>query len=348
MTLARAPEDFIAGGILHDNGRSEPCTIYVKGGLATIEKGEPERGIPHADFIVDMVNAHTHCADYGLKVPPGLFLEELVAPPDGLKHRYLSGLDQASLEDNMVRFDRASASYGAASFMDFREGGLQGCRMLRECSEDAIILGRPISKEFDPEEVAGILESADGIGLPSISDMDHGYIESVADAVRDSRKIFAIHASERIREDIDFILSLDPAFVVHMCEATRDDMDKCAEAEVPVVVCPSSNRYFGKETPIRDLLDSGVDIAIGTDNGMLCEPDLITESKLLADILAGQRGAQEDMLGRLSNFSSKLLYRTKRIKCKVNGGYLTVVPGEGDATLPGGRNAPFRVRIESR
>jgi hypothetical protein len=348
MTSARAPEDFIAGGILHDSGRSEPCTIYVKDGLATIETGEPERGIPYADFIVDMVNAHTHCADYGLKVPPGLSLEKLVAPPEGLKHRYLSGLDQESLKDNMVRFDRASASYGAASFIDFREGGLQGCRLLRECSEDAIILGRPISKEFDPEEVAGILEVADGIGLPSISDMDHGYIEAVADAVRDSRKIFAIHASERIREDIDFILSLDPAFVVHMCEATRDDMDKCAEAEVPVVVCPSSNRYFGKETPIRDLLDSGVDIAIGTDNGMLCEPDLVTESKLLADILAGQGGAPEDTLGRLSNFSSKLLYRTKRIKCKVNGGYLTVVPGEGDATLPGGRNAPFRVRIESR
>ncbi len=348
MTSTGRSDDFTAGGYIVEHSSLEPCTVVCSDGKVSIDHSLPDRCDFNAIFIKDMVNAHTHCGDYGLKVPEGLSIEELVAPPNGLKHRYLSGLDQESLKDNMVRFDRASASYGAASFIDFREGGLQGCRLLRECSEDAIILGRPISKEFDPEEVAGILEVADGIGLPSISDMDHGYIEAVADAVRDSRKIFAIHASERIREDIDFILSLDPAFVVHMCEATRDDMDKCAEAEVPVVVCPSSNRYFGKETPIRDLLDSGVDIAIGTDNGMLCEPDLVTESKLLADILAGQGGAPEDTLGRLSNFSSKLLYRTKRIKCKVNGGYLTVVPGEGDATLPGGRNAPFRVRIESR
>lgn len=35
------------------------------------------------------VNAHTHCADGGLKVGKGVSLESLVAPPNGLKHRYL-------------------------------------------------------------------------------------------------------------------------------------------------------------------------------------------------------------------------------------------------------------------
>ena len=343
-----ALRDFVAGGTLYENGRAELCTVSLEDGHLSVEKGEPDKGLPHADFIIDMVNAHTHCADYGLKVPPGLSVEELVAPPNGLKHRYLSGLDEASLKENMRAFDRASASHGAASFIDFREGGLEGCRALRECSEDAIILGRPISSEYDPGEISAILEVADGIGLPSISDMDPGYIEDVADAVRDSRKIFAIHASERVREDIDFILSLDPAFIVHMCVATRDDMDKCAEAEVPVVVCPASNRYFGNTTPIGLMMESGVDFAVGTDNGMLCEPDLLNEIRSLGELMISQGCGSEDVLGRLSDFPSKLLYRTRRMEYKVNGGYLTVIPGKGDANCLWSTDGPIRIRFDSR
>lgn len=134
----------------------------------------------------------------------------------------------------------------------------------------AVILGRPVSKELDTAEVEGILDVADGIGISSISDMDHRYIEAVADIVRERRKVFAIHVSERVREDIDFVLSLDPAFVVHMCEATDSDLAKCAEAEVPIVVCPTSNRYFGKAPPIARAQAAGADLALGTDNGMLC------------------------------------------------------------------------------
>lgn len=35
------------------------------------------------------VNAHTHCADSGVRAEKGMTLEQLVAPPNGLKHRYL-------------------------------------------------------------------------------------------------------------------------------------------------------------------------------------------------------------------------------------------------------------------
>jgi len=340
-------DNFIAVGHVIDGHRREECTLYVQDGKVFIDPGISNDCDFSCSLVYDMVNAHTHCGDYGLKVPKGLSLEELVAPPDGLKHRYLSSLDEDGLRDNMTRFGRASAGYGSAGFIDFREGGYEGCRLLRGCWEDAIILGRPISVEYDPEEVARILSVADGIGLPSLSDMPLEYIEAIADDVRDARKIFAIHASERIREDIDTILSLDPAFVVHMCESTDDDLAKCAEAEVPIVVCPTSNAYFGKEAPVVRMMENGVDVALGTDNGMLCEPDLINECTSISKIIEKQGGDPEDSWLMLSSFACKLLYHTSRMVVKTSERYLTVIPDTTEMGANGyiGPTAPFRLKV---
>ena len=330
--MGDAMDDFTAGGYLLESGYFSPCTVVRSGGRVEIDPGLPDRCDFKAVFIKDMVNAHTHCADYGLKVPAGLSLEELVAPPDGLKHRYLSELGMDGLKDNIRRFDSASAQHGSASFMDFREGGAPGCRALRECSRDALILGRPVSKEYDPGEIEEILSVADGIGISSISDMDMDYIESVADDVRRANKIFAIHASERVREDIDAILSLDPAFVVHMCEATDSDLAKCAEAEVPIAVCPTSNSYFGKTSPVARMLNNGVDLMLGTDNGMLCEPDLVREAAELSSIMISQGGDGSDAWKALSGVACKILYRARRMGKEESERYLTVIPQEGDET----------------
>jgi len=321
--------DFTASGFLIRSGSSEPCTVTSREGTLSIDDGQTSGCDFNAVFIEDMVNAHTHCGDYGLKVPAGLSIEELVAPPDGLKHRYLSQLGPDGLKENITRFSEASAGYGSAAFVDFREGGAEGCRILRECSGDAIILGRPVSPEYDPNEIQDILSVADGIGIPSLSDMDAEYIESVADDVRKAGKIFAIHASERVREDIDTILSLDPAFVVHMSVATSDDMAKCAEAEVPIVICPTSNKYFGIVPPVKAILDSGADIILGTDNGMLCEPDLISEVSSLSEIIRLQGGDPSEAWRAVCSNMPKLLNRTSRIEERGTDRYLTVIPAEG-------------------
>ncbi len=347
MNAADVIEDFVAAGYVIEHGSLEPCTLVCHDGVAEIDHSVPDRYDFKAVLIKDLVNAHTHCGDYGLKVPKGLGLEELVAPPNGLKHRYLSGLSESDLRDNLTRFDRASAAFGSAAYIDFREGGAEGCRALRECSDDAIILGRPISPEYDPEEVEEILSVADGIGIPSISDMDFGYIEAVADEVRKARKIFAIHASERCREDIDRILSLDPAFVVHMCEATDGDMSKCAEAEVPIVVCPSSNAYFGKTAPVVRMIENGADVALGTDNGMLCEPDMVAESNMLSSLLEAQGGDASDVWKCLDGFAGKLLYRTREFEGRTRERYVTVIP-QTDSVTDGRDLHQFRVKMNSR
>ena len=345
MSRAFDRDNFTAAGHMLENGSMEPYTLTVSEGKMSLERGWPDDPDLCGTFIWDVVNAHMHCADYGLKVPKGMTLEDLVAPPDGLKHRYLRECGEEGLRRNMADFDRASASYGAASFIDFREGGVAGCRLLRQESQDAIIMGRPISKEFDPEEVAELLEVADGIGLPSISDMPLDYVEQVADAAREARRPFAIHVSERIREDIDTVLSLDPAFIVHMCEATDDDLAKCAEAEVPIVVCPTSNSYFGKEAPVSRMIAQGVDVAVGTDNGMLCEPDIIKETMRIASLLEKQGCDTECVVPILLKNSSKLLYRTSRMTCWIPERYMTVIPrAEGTDGKRCSTVAPFRIK----
>lgn len=321
------PDGFVMEGMVSDRHGLRPGYVVAEGGRA-VEVGYGECPV-RSDFrgiaLADTVNGHTHCADYGLSIPPGLSLRELVEPPNGLKHRYLREAPESELRASMTRFAADSRSSGADAFVDFREGGEAGCRLLRAAAPDAVILGRPVSPEFDPEEIDRILSVADGIGISSISDMDPAYVEAVADAVRERRGIFAIHVSERVREDIDLVLSMDPAFVVHMCEATDDDLLKCAEAEVPVVVCPTSNMYFGKVPPIARAQAQGVDLAIGTDNGMLCRPNILAEAALFASTAESQGGDPEGVWRALSNLSGKILNRHNILQENVVAGRLTVI-----------------------
>lgn len=339
FTVSVKREDLSTGmhvisGHISDMKGIRPGHVVVEDGYVTsVHEGEAEDADLRAVMVRGVVNGHTHCADYGLRIPPGMGLEELVAPPDGLKHRYLSESSEDVLTASMSSFSRDSASYGTEYFVDFREGGPDGCRMLRGSSSDALVLGRPISPDFDPEEVSAILDIADGIGIPSISDMPFDYIEAVADEVRSRRGIFAIHVSERVREDIDRVLSLDPAFVVHMCEATDDDLLKCAEAEVPIVVCPRSNAYFGKTPPVARMRSCGADICLGTDNGMLASPDMAMEASCLLGLLESQGGDGDGIWGSMSNVLGKILYRQKEIVHPTGTDRLTVIPLDGEDPL---------------
>ena len=345
MEVARS---YALEGMVSDRRGIRPGYLIVEDGRAVeVGGGEcPVRPDRRGVVLMDVVNGHTHCADYGLRVPAGMSLQELVAPPDGLKHRYLRTAPDSEIAASMRRFDRDSRASGAVTFVDFREGGAHGCRLLRESAPGAVILGRPTSPGFDPGEIDDILSVADGIGISSVSDMDHGYIEAVADAVRERRRILALHVSERVREDIDFVLSLDPAFVVHMCEATDSDLLKCAEAEVPIVVCPTSNRYFGKVPPIARAQAMGADLSIGTDNGMIRGPDIVSEALEFARVAESQGGDPDSVWSALCNLSGKILNRHSNIQNHIGTDVLSVVPTEDFAATSALRGTPEAVALD--
>jgi cytosine/adenosine deaminase-related metal-dependent hydrolase len=67
-------------------------------------------------------------------------------------------------------------------------------------------------------------------------------------------------------------------FVVHLTTATADEIDAVAKARVPAVVCPRIQGVMGLGVPRFDwMLERGMLVALGTDNLMLCGPDLLRE-----------------------------------------------------------------------
>ncbi|MGI6493407.1 MAG: hypothetical protein ACOX10_01025 [Candidatus Methanomethylophilaceae archaeon] len=174
-----------------------------------------------------------------------------------------------------VHSPNALLAGGFSGFIDFREGGAEGCRMLREASGSAVILGRPVSEAFDGNEADDLLRTADGIGLSGMRDIGSPLCgEPRRSGPRSGEDVRTCTSSENRRDDIDSILALEPDFLVHMCASGRGGSEeRCADSDVPIVVCARSNMYFGLVPPIKEMLDAGVRVAVGTDNAMLCDAD---------------------------------------------------------------------------
>jgi len=299
-------------GQIYDGKEFRCGYIGIENG-AVVETGDgvpPDEPFLSGVVVPGLVDCHTHIGDAGLDVPPGMGLEELVAPPDGLKHRYLRETPDKVLISSMRSFTDRMYGNGIIRFADFRESGLKGCRLLAEAKTmpAATALGRPVSGEYDWNEVDSILNEADGIGLPSISDMDPGYIDSVADHVHRRGKMLALHVSERIREDIGRVISLEPTFIVHMTKASKVDIRSCAGSGIPVVLCPRSNAFFGSVPPVKEMIDAGIKMALGTDNAMLCSPDMRDEMRALIGILGKDHSDREELIQILLNNGREILY----------------------------------------
>ncbi|MFC7239935.1 amidohydrolase family protein [Saliphagus sp. GCM10025317] len=223
------------------------------------------------------VNAHTHIGDSIAKeAGGGLTLEELVAPPDGLKHRLLR---DASREE-LVSAVRTSLEYmergGTAACFDFREGGVEGVEMLREAASD-----RAIDAYAFARESLEAMEAGDGFGASGAND---DTFDREREATRDAGKPFAIHAGEADPSDLHPAMDLEPEFLVHVVHPEDDHLERIAREEIPVVVCPRSNLVTGVGLPpIEELIDRTT-LALGTDNVMLNSPSMFREMEFLAKL----------------------------------------------------------------
>lgn len=245
----------------------EGRVIVEDGRIVAVEEASTE-----SDDIVlpAFVNAHTHIGDSIAKdAGRGLSLEELVAPPDGLKHRLLREADQRELVAGMRRSLRYMAESGTAATLEFREGGIAGVEALREAAAgvdiDAIAFGRD-----DPD----VLDVADGYGASGANDADFTIERGRA---RDAEKPFAIHAGEVDETDIHPALDHDPDLLVHMVHADDEHVERVAASETPIAVCPRSNLVTDVGLPdIPELLEHTT-VALGTDNVMLNSPSMFRE-----------------------------------------------------------------------
>ncbi|HVP24586.1 MAG TPA: amidohydrolase family protein [Methanomicrobiales archaeon] len=260
--------------------------LEIRSVRISVEKGEIReieevRTAPPVWICPALVNAHTHIGDtVAMDLPWSGSLEELVTPPDGLKHRILQDTPREALRAGMRASIGVMAGAGIAGFADFREGGEDGVRDLKRAAEG--LPCRPVAFGRDGGERIG-----EGLGISSIRDCP-GVEQSVARAHREG-KLVAFHAGERDPLDIDGALAFDPDLLVHCTHAGDNQLREMADRGIPVVVCPRSNWILGVASsaanpPIGRMLDLGIPVLLGTDNAMFVQPVLWQEMAFLSTV----------------------------------------------------------------
>jgi cytosine/adenosine deaminase-related metal-dependent hydrolase len=252
----------------------EGRVVVEDGRIEAIERVETDS----TDLLCPaFVNAHTHLGDSIAKeAGAGLSLDELVAPPDGLKHRLLRRAPTGEKVAAMRRSLRLMQSTGTAACVEFREGGVPGVeafeRATRGLDLEAVVLGR---------ETEAAMHESDGFGASGARDGDFA---ALREATRAAGKRFGIHAGERDPDDVDAAIDLDPDFLVHMVHATADQLDRVEREGIPIVVCPRSNLVTRVGVPPIERLVERTTVALGTDNAMLNAPSMFREMEFAAKL----------------------------------------------------------------
>jgi cytosine/adenosine deaminase-related metal-dependent hydrolase len=255
-------------------------------------------------IIPGLVNAHTHIGDsIGKDIAAGQRLDARVHPVFGAKKKIL----QKSLPEHLKAFIRNSAvsmmKNGVVAFADFREDGLEGIRLLKEAVEGlpikCVTLGRVDYYSNSPKDAPGlppkageqvkqVLERADGLGISGANQNTDAALVQYRRLA--GKKLVAIHAAESKetvkfskvhtgKSEVDRIMEhLKPDFVVHMTNATENEMSLVAKSGTSVVICPRANGVLGAGMPkVAQMLKQDCLVAIGTDNVMLNSPDILRE-----------------------------------------------------------------------
>ena len=156
---------------------------------------------------------------------------------------------------------------------------MKGVELLRGASHKAvksIIMGRPSTLE----ELNLVLKKSDGIGLPSLNAFDEGGLQSIADQTRRAKKLLSVHVAElkSAQNEVERALELRPSFIVHATHADEEDFVSLQKNNVPVVFCPRANSLLGVGTPpIHLALTTNARFCFGTDNAMVCQPNIFEE-----------------------------------------------------------------------
>jgi cytosine/adenosine deaminase-related metal-dependent hydrolase len=313
--------EFVSGEVLTKNGFQKGYLGFKKRKI--IETGKeksPKKPVAKGLIVPSFVNAHTHIGDSFIKkrkIKLPRDIENLVAPPNGLKHKLLRKATEKELIEGMKTSIDYMIKSGTSVFCDFREDGIVGICLLKNalefCNISSVILSRPNELNYRKNEIDILLNNSDGIGLSSISDWDYSELQKISKHVKKKKKLFAIHASERLRENIEDILDLKPDLLVHMIKATESDLKQVKDSEIPIVLCPRSNNFYGLLPNFKLLKKVGVKIALGTDNAMLNNPSILDE------IIFVKKKTNIFSIEELLNFATFNARKVLNLECHILG-----------------------------
>lgn len=228
-----------------------------------------KRGIVFPAFT----NTHVHLGD-AVAQDIGAYesLERRVGP-GGIKFSVLREKEK-ELPQGIRTALKDMLSSGTTAFCDFREGGVEGVKLLRSSLNktlDAVILGRP-----NGDDIAQLLEVCEGIGISGTADYPEKELKDIARAVKRKNKLLGIHVAE-VENDVEKALKLEPSFMVHLTSASEGSLELLRESKVPVVLCPRANAMLGAGIPrIKELMMENL-AALGTDNIMVNSLSMLRE-----------------------------------------------------------------------
>lgn len=266
--------------------------LVISGGVVKkISEGSPPgkaTNLKHGFILPPFINAHTHVVD---SVGKELYLgkrQSKVVGPSGEKFKVLISRPIREIVAAAGATLQDMLHTGTLAHYDFREGGTAGIGLLKQISSTpmkSIALGRPTNfKEFPK-----VLETADGVGLPSLGAFDPDELIEIARQTRRAKKLLAVHVAETKSaqetsvkysgwSEVQLAIELNSSFVVHATHATKQDFVLLKKKRVPVVFCPRANNLLSVGTPpIHIALLTGTRFCFGTDNAMVCQPNMFEE-----------------------------------------------------------------------
>lgn len=293
--------------------------------ITAVERVRPITALERGALVVmpGLYNGHTHMGDSCLPDgATGLTLEQGFFRPDGFKYRELARLAPEEQLPHLVAHLRYMARSGTVAHLDFREQGAAGAELLRRASRetgvDSIILGQLDSAPFDEtalrenraalppsarRELNALLAVADGFSESTMNDLTDAAWREIRELTTQLGKWRAVHCLENAgyrdtsvartgRGDLARALELlDPHLVIHLTVAHAEEIALLARAGKTGVLNPRANAALGLPLPpVRALLEAGVNLLLGTDNGMLNSPNMFAELDFTYKLARSQSG----------------------------------------------------------
>lgn len=264
-------------------------------------------------LIPGLINCHTHIGDSIAKdITLNGSVDDKIHPVFGIKSKILQNSDKNHISSFMKYSCQSMIRKGITTFVDFREGGLDGVLLLKNAIKKlpirSIILGRidyyqnskdikkniPFPKNKE-RELLDLLKNCDGLGISGANENSSAVLRRYSH----SGKLRAIHSSETPqsvlksrkltgKSETSRALLMKPHFLVHMTHATKDDLRASAKKTRGIVICPRANASLAEGIPnIRLMSKLGCTLALGTDNVMINSPDMFREMDFLWKISMG-------------------------------------------------------------
>jgi 5-methylthioadenosine/S-adenosylhomocysteine deaminase len=152
-------------------------------------------------------------------------------------------------------------------------------------------------------ELEAVLDAGDGFSESTMNDLTDAAWREIRELTAKRGKLRAIHCLENAgyrdlslkrtgRGDLARALEqYDPHLVVHMTVAEPWEIALLAASGKPAAINPRANANLGLPMPpVRALMESGANLLLGTDNGLLNSPNLFAELDFTYKLAKSQFG----------------------------------------------------------